>query len=935
MPDPAESPSPAIFPQDDDPLPSPPPGGFPPDSPRIAPEPVSQPSLTEAVWDRRADYTIPRKVQIKIGTWNVASLNHTDKDIGKWFTGAQAEGEIAAPKEAPEQKHGYIESIKKAVHLEKSSDVAHEEEIGLYALGLQEIVDISSAAELLKPYVDPHPAQKWKQAVAKALPGNYHLVAEQQLLGLYVIIYASTAMLPLISNVSVNSTATGGMGWMGNKGAVAVRLVLGQTTKVVFVNCHLSAGVEKGNLERRNWDVSQIVSRTKFTALEYGIHEVEGRQEHIGDEDFCFWFGDLNYRLEGIPGEDVRRLLMLHTHHQSLSTSELSDVTAKVAYSKPVSQGTTVADPETDNGSSQQPHDSGDANLSTVSSLTLVDNENTPAEVTIDPTSMQSTVSSLLSHDQLRSQMKAEQTLYDGWREGDIHFLPTYKYDLGTLGSFDSSEKKRSPSWCDRILFRSKEDRLAYETKASERVEREQAAGKSQSNSDKDESVIFDYDPETDGMAYGDDPSRETQTPKSSDTIKGSLEQNTYRSHQDILSSDHKPLDALFSLYFDAVDEEKKAQLRGQMAKEFDREENERRPTVSITAEDTNEVIESIDFGQIHYEEPEVRKVMIANTGISTATIQILKGPSPDTSASPWLTIHYDESSDDHPQDHVLRPGEKISVKTTIHVTAFDQVQSLNNGDQSLEDVMILRVIDGRDYFLPIAGHWAGSYFGRSLTASDDSTIGSRAGAVPRSISSLAQSLDGLVERAVADMAMKEEKGPWETEPRWPFKGHTKAPGQRREIQYHIRRNLERNAALTTGVPEEADIVVQVEAMAEVILSFLESLEDGVIPKDLWEELDRDMGSRSKFQTKEEEQSLMIDILAKWPRHCAALTTITFMLAKVAHEIAPPPAERHGKALSAYTHIFSDVLFRYDGMQHSKKRKYTERHRIHLLETFM
>ena len=43
---------------------------------------------------------------------------------------------------------------------------------------------------------------------------------------------------------------------------------------------------------------------------------IQGSEEKIGDEDFAFWFGDLNYRLDDVPGEDVRRLLLLHTRNE-------------------------------------------------------------------------------------------------------------------------------------------------------------------------------------------------------------------------------------------------------------------------------------------------------------------------------------------------------------------------------------------------------------------------------------------------------------------------------------------------------------------------------------------------------------------------------------------------------------------------------------------
>lgn len=60
----------------------------------------------------------------------------------------------------------------------------------------------------------------------------------------------------------------------------------------------------------------------------------------------------------------------------------------------------------------------------------------------------------LLIHDQLRKQARH----HPGFRlrtftEAPITFAPTYKYDRRT-SDYDTSEKRRAPAWCDRILYR-------------------------------------------------------------------------------------------------------------------------------------------------------------------------------------------------------------------------------------------------------------------------------------------------------------------------------------------------------------------------------------------------------------------------------------------------------------------------------------------------
>ncbi|KAL1966667.1 hypothetical protein VTN77DRAFT_3864 [Rasamsonia byssochlamydoides] len=60
----------------------------------------------------------------------------------------------------------------------------------------------------------------------------------------------------------------------------------------------------------------------------------------------------------------------------------------------------------------------------------------------------------LLERDQLlASKRKNPGFRLRSFNEAPITFAPTYKYDVGS-DEYDSSEKKRSPAWCDRVLYR-------------------------------------------------------------------------------------------------------------------------------------------------------------------------------------------------------------------------------------------------------------------------------------------------------------------------------------------------------------------------------------------------------------------------------------------------------------------------------------------------
>ncbi|KAL2322924.1 hypothetical protein Fmac_027303 [Flemingia macrophylla] len=62
----------------------------------------------------------------------------------------------------------------------------------------------------------------------------------------------------------------------------------------------------------------------------------------------------------------------------------------------------------------------------------------------------------LMNYDQLSNELRRGH-VFDGWKEGLINFPPTYKYEFNSDKyngeNPKEGEKKRSPAWCDRILW--------------------------------------------------------------------------------------------------------------------------------------------------------------------------------------------------------------------------------------------------------------------------------------------------------------------------------------------------------------------------------------------------------------------------------------------------------------------------------------------------
>lgn len=887
--------------------------------------PLSTPqSLARALTQRRAEYMGRRKIRVKIGSWNTAGCPGTDKDVGGWFF--RDDDDVARG------------LSKLTVAGAAAASTEGDGRIGLYVLGLQEVVDLNTTKEYMnRVYAENHSQiSKWQTAVDGAIPPGYELVAADQMVGLLTLVYASAELSKHITNISTQQVGTGLLGYFGNKGALATRIVVGETTRIVFVNSHLASGEGSSYLDRRCWDVGQIVSKIQFEpVVNNGV--AEDVSDKLGDEDFAFWFGDLNFRLGSLPGDDIRRILTLHTRGEY---DVSSDKPAEPLDGEPVivmqdSESDDTATITTTASSLHSREQSFDSETS------LPDPDDFPEDPSQDPASLQATLDSLLPHDQLRQVIARRKAFHDGWKEGPITFLPTYKYDVGSVALFDSSEKRRAPSWCDRILYRTKEYKNEFEQKlVDEEASKKKDAEMHSRGIDADEDVLFSYDPDEDGEDQETEPSTDAaysydeydegqdQAEDPATAAADRVELELYTSYQRVTSSDHKPLTSIFTLACDCVIPEEKAKVHAEVARQLDRAENEGRPVITLVLEgDAAQDANIIDMGELSFMAKMSSSITIANTGGVPASFSFMERPGMEESDSgiqehSWLQTSFvksDDSGEAVGPNVMLEPGETVTALLEGQVSSVPLLRALNDGRAAIEEVLVLRVDNGRDHFITARGQWLPSCFGRSIDElirvpeggmrkfiSDNGIKGAIQYdmpvhcSAPRELFKLTEAIQTQAERCVADANMLEDMV-LPGDAGWPFEASVGgvAAAEKEAAQAAVIAALDTDGSIAEALPIELQSSHKLELLSAVLVLFLSSLTDGLIPAQLCAKLATTIPSLWSLPAGAAPDMKMriLDVLSAQPNHNIAFVFLSATLARVAKELIPATAESRKEGL--------------------------------------
>uniref|UniRef100_A0A8C2AYJ2 phosphoinositide 5-phosphatase n=2 Tax=Cyprinus carpio TaxID=7962 RepID=A0A8C2AYJ2_CYPCA len=178
------------------------------------------------------------------------------------------------------------------------------------------------------------------------------------------------------------------------------------------------------------------------------------------------------------------------------------------------------------------------------------------------------------------------------------------------------------------------------------------------------------------------------------------IKQLHYQSHMTLKTSDHKPVSSLLEIGIKVVNEESYKRTFEEIVRHIDRMENDCIPSVSLSERE-------FFFQDVKFMQHQAKTVSVYNDGQVPCQFEFIPKLDEPTYCKPWLTAN--------PAKGFLAQGTSVDIDLEVFVNR-STAPELNSGQQQLEDILVLHLERGKDYFISVTGNYLPSCFGSSLS---------------------------------------------------------------------------------------------------------------------------------------------------------------------------------------------------------------------------